>query len=391
MAYTRTTWVDGSTPAINATNLNNIEQGLVDLHSGDITITGTKTFSGAVALNDVGKLYVGPQTYASDAALSVIEDGHAILYLIPNGSTETTMIRAWAAGGTWASRSAVAASRSLLQLDARGYSGSNYRAASRIELSTDDSGTFSDSSMPGKIVFSTTANSSTSLTERLRIDSAGKITVGTVGNGAGIALGSGGPTITSSNATPEAAITAPIGSKHRNTTTGIDFIKRTGTGNTGWVPTARVTVASTAPSSPVDGDIWIDSDPAWTDWTPSWSASTTDPTLTSVSGRYARYDNIVVGWGIVNITYANRGSGDYRVGLPVAPKQSSSYPRIGGAQLGQASQYMHMQMELYPSSNYGQLLGASTTTWSGLTFCNSTLITSPNTLSVSYWFMYEAA
>ena len=184
MAYTRTTWVDGSTPAINATNLNNIEQGLVDLHSGDITITGTKTFSGAVALNDVGKLYVGPQTYASDAALSVIEDGHAILYLIPNGSTETTMIRA------------------------------------------------------------------------------GKITVGT---------------------------------------------------------------------------------------------------------------------------------GDYRVGLPVAPKQSSSYPRIGGAQLGQASQYMHMQMELYPSSNYGQLLGASTTTWSGLTFCNSTLITSPNTLSVSYWFMYEAA
>lgn len=245
--------------------------------TGDETVAGTKTFSGAVALSDVGKLYVGPQTYASDAAFSAIEDGNAILYLVPNGSTETSMIRAWGAGGTWASRSAVAASRSLLQLDARGYSGSNYRAASRIEFSTDDSGTFSDASMPGKIVFSTTANGSISLTERLRIDSAGKVTIGTVGDGAGIALGSGGPTITSSSATPESAITAPVGSKHRNTTTGIDFIKRTGTGNTGWVPTARVTVSSTAPSSPVDGDLWVDiSTPSWTAFTysgsPVWSS-----------------------------------------------------------------------------------------------------------------------
>ena len=31
MAYNRTTWVDNSTPAINATNLNNIETGLVDV------------------------------------------------------------------------------------------------------------------------------------------------------------------------------------------------------------------------------------------------------------------------------------------------------------------------------------------------------------------------
>jgi len=33
MAYARTTWVNGSAPAINATNLNNIEQGIVDLAS----------------------------------------------------------------------------------------------------------------------------------------------------------------------------------------------------------------------------------------------------------------------------------------------------------------------------------------------------------------------
>lgn len=33
MSYTRTTWVNDSTPAIDATNLNNIETGLVDAHA----------------------------------------------------------------------------------------------------------------------------------------------------------------------------------------------------------------------------------------------------------------------------------------------------------------------------------------------------------------------
>lgn len=32
MAYTKTTWVDGQTPALNATNLNKIEQGIEDAH-----------------------------------------------------------------------------------------------------------------------------------------------------------------------------------------------------------------------------------------------------------------------------------------------------------------------------------------------------------------------
>ena len=32
MTYTKTTWVNNSTPAINATNLNKIEQGIYDAH-----------------------------------------------------------------------------------------------------------------------------------------------------------------------------------------------------------------------------------------------------------------------------------------------------------------------------------------------------------------------
>lgn len=60
MAYSRTTWVDGTTPAINATNLNNIEQGIVDLDNGtvkltgDQTVAGNKTFTGTVTIQASG-------------------------------------------------------------------------------------------------------------------------------------------------------------------------------------------------------------------------------------------------------------------------------------------------------------------------------------------------
>ena len=33
MAYTKTTWVNDSEPAINAANLNKIEQGIADAHA----------------------------------------------------------------------------------------------------------------------------------------------------------------------------------------------------------------------------------------------------------------------------------------------------------------------------------------------------------------------
>ena len=33
MAYTKTTWVNDSKPAINAANLNKIEQGIADAHA----------------------------------------------------------------------------------------------------------------------------------------------------------------------------------------------------------------------------------------------------------------------------------------------------------------------------------------------------------------------
>lgn len=50
MAYTKTTWVDNSAPAIDAENLNKIEQGIYDAHTGkqDRLVSGTniKTING---------------------------------------------------------------------------------------------------------------------------------------------------------------------------------------------------------------------------------------------------------------------------------------------------------------------------------------------------------
>lgn len=54
MAYTKTTWVNDSEPAINAANLNKIEQGIADAHAivaepgpkGDKGDTGAKGAKG---------------------------------------------------------------------------------------------------------------------------------------------------------------------------------------------------------------------------------------------------------------------------------------------------------------------------------------------------------
>jgi len=66
----------------------------------------------------------------------------------------------------------------------------------------------------------------------------GKATLGRVGATAGLELGASGPRIMSGTGSPEGVVSAPVGSQWTDTaaTTGaIQWIKATGTGNTGWV------------------------------------------------------------------------------------------------------------------------------------------------------------
>lgn len=80
MSYTRTNWVNGSTP-INADNLNNIETGILDLES---ELSGMTAQSGTVAISrvDSGGYYDAEITFPN--AFDSVPHVHAMLY---SGST----------------------------------------------------------------------------------------------------------------------------------------------------------------------------------------------------------------------------------------------------------------------------------------------------------------
>jgi len=83
MAYTKTTWVDCQTPAINATNLNKIETGIGDLHT---TLANVSLNSGEIRIG-------GASDYLAVEADGTIEfNGEATVWddlrIIPGNSTD---------------------------------------------------------------------------------------------------------------------------------------------------------------------------------------------------------------------------------------------------------------------------------------------------------------
>ena len=81
------------------------------------------------------------------------------------------------AAGSFASPTIVPDSRVLGVVQFNGYDGSNFIRAGNIKCEVD--GTPGANDMPGRLVFSTTASGAASPTERMRIDSAGNLLVGT--------------------------------------------------------------------------------------------------------------------------------------------------------------------------------------------------------------------
>ena len=80
---------------------------------------------------------------------------------------------------------------------------------------------------------------------------------------------------------------------------------------------------------------------AWSAYTPTLTASTTNPTLgtgSTTSGFYAQIGKIVIGYFIVQFgtSGVNAGSGTYYVSLPVTAASSSS-PVVGSVDLADAS------------------------------------------------------
>lgn len=79
------------------------------------------------------------------------------------------------ANGTEASPTPVASGNCLARISAAGFDGTNYTEGGSIRLEVD--GTPATNSMPGRLVFSTTADGNSAATERMRIDSAGRVTM----------------------------------------------------------------------------------------------------------------------------------------------------------------------------------------------------------------------
>ena len=125
-----------------------------------VTADGTVAV-GATSGTGSEKLYI-----ASDTGLGITGN---------SSGSSSSAIRHLRAKGTVASPTTVASGDTTSLFQSYGYDGSSFVEATRITAAVD--GTPGSSDMPGRIVFSTTADGASSVTERVRIDSAGLVTV----------------------------------------------------------------------------------------------------------------------------------------------------------------------------------------------------------------------
>jgi hypothetical protein len=126
-----------------------------------------------------------------------------------------------------------------------------------------------------------------------------------------------------------------------------------------------VCTSSTRPASPYDGQViyetdtdatkvwngsaWVGATNAaslngvgeWTDYTPTWTATTTNPTIGNgtIVGRYTQINKlVVVQFNIVFGSTTNKGSGQYKISIPVtAATTLSPYAVVGSGYLLDAS------------------------------------------------------
>ncbi|HAT68647.1 MAG TPA: hypothetical protein DCS20_03430 [Candidatus Yonathbacteria bacterium] len=108
-------------------------------------------------------------------------------------ATAGSMIFGGRSRGTLAAPTAVTSGDTLLTLQAVGHDGTDFAKSSAISFEVD--GTPGANDMPGRIVFSTSADGAQTLTERMRITNAGNVGIGTSTPGANLTIaGSAGQT-----------------------------------------------------------------------------------------------------------------------------------------------------------------------------------------------------
>ena len=155
-----------------------------------------------IRINETGQVIIGSSTaeltFSSFNPTFYVESG--IGTMVGMGSNVASSSTTIAVGRRRTGLATVVNGDSLGKFSAFGWNGTSYNEASRIETVVDDTPGVND--MPGRLVFSTTADGASTPTERMRITSSGTLqslngaafygTVSNSGNGAIMEQGSNG-------------------------------------------------------------------------------------------------------------------------------------------------------------------------------------------------------
>lgn len=182
-------------PVQEKNTLNTTLPGVISVNSASDALRITQTGAGNAlvvedsanpdstpfVINASGQVALGKTTASAlldiklgGSSINVTNDGDIITSR--TSFSGANIFRNQRAAGTEASPSIVSSGLELIRIEGRGYDGSSYITAGKIEFWVD--GTPGTNDMPGRLVFYTTADGASSSTERIRITNDGRVGIG---------------------------------------------------------------------------------------------------------------------------------------------------------------------------------------------------------------------
>lgn len=190
----QTITASGSTAALTVTQTGTGNALVVE----DSTTPDSSPF----VIDAEGRALFGTTSTTTSGSIQVYSESSSA----PNGNVSlnrfttdsTSIVQSFVKGrGTRGSPTIVSVSDSLGVIGFYGNDGTNSIESARIAAAVD--GTPSTNDMPGRLVFSTTADGASSTTERMRIDSLGRVLIGTIANNGGSVEIAAAPTAVSNS------------------------------------------------------------------------------------------------------------------------------------------------------------------------------------------------
>lgn len=164
--------------------IDNDRSGIIDINSsgdGDALAFGTEDTE-RMRIDSSGRLLVGLSGSIDSGSKFQVEGRNsitAIRYSAAVGNAGSKIELSRSASNTIGTTAAVSATDELGEIRFRGATSSSSFNTGAVIAARVESGTISSSSLPTALLFSTTADGASSSAERLRIDSAGRVLVGT--------------------------------------------------------------------------------------------------------------------------------------------------------------------------------------------------------------------